>query len=156
MGHSQALPHRGARGGTMKRERIARILAEAEIAPTSTEVAKRYRISYRSLMRYQERCRSDDALAALVAKEREALRAGWVQDANAFLRTAFRKMATLTEVATKPGEIRPIAGAVKITAEALTVREALQHGQQPGDDREGAATATAAGVLEADEALPVH
>lgn len=121
----------------MKLERIAKILAEAEIAPTATAVAKRHGISYRSLMRYQERARTDDALAHLVAKEREALRAGWVDAANAFLRDAFQKMSELTHKATKPGEIRPIAGAVKIAAEALTVREALQYGQQPSGDLEG-------------------
>ncbi len=128
----------------MKRDRIARILAEAEIAPVSTEVAKRHGISYRTLMRYQERARSDASLAAAVAKEREALRGSWVEDATTFLQAAFRKMTELAGKAEKPGEIRPIAGAVKITAEALTVREALS-GQQPGGDREGPEASEASG-----------
>lgn len=139
----------------MKRERIARIVAEADLAPVSTEVAKRHGISYRSLMRYQERARSDASLAALVAQEKAALGEDWRRDAIEFIRTAFRRLTELSKEA-KVENIRAIAGAVKVTGELLTVREVLGDGKHAGADREGPAPSEAAGD-DADRRLPrVH
>ncbi|MBX3131624.1 MAG: transposase [Polyangiaceae bacterium] len=116
----------------------ARIIAEAECAPSVSEVAKRHGIATGTLRRWRREARLDATASAEVHKQRsELMRAGWVQPAAEFLVSAFRKMQQLTESAKDPRDIRVIAGAVKITAEALTVREALQYGQQPSGDLEG-------------------
>lgn len=146
----------GADGVT--RTQRARIIAEADVAPSLSAVARRHGIAAGTLRRWRREARRDATIAAEVHKERsELMRAGWVQPAAEFLVAAFRKMTALTDAATKPGEIRVIAGAVKITAEALTVREALQHGQQPGSDREGPATPPfAGGADDLEDADPLH
>lgn len=136
----------------MTREQMARILAEAEFAPSFSVVLKRHSVQRRTFSRWRNLAglvpgvaASDPELARLVQKELKALRplveesraavvADWKHEAIEFLRVTFRK---LTEHATnsEPKHIRQLAGAVKITAEALTVREALNV-HQPGGDLE--------------------
>ncbi len=107
------------------KEQIAQIIVETMFGNVH-EVAKKYGIAERSIMRWYDKVEIDVELSDLVKEKRRLFQKRWVEPAGAFLNQAF---VYLQKVANTPNQspdmVHAIAGAMKIASEIITIREIL-------------------------------
>lgn len=112
-------------------QEAARLVADA-LSVGKRQAATNWKVSVRTVERHLAASLADPATAQLVAKKLEATDGEWRDVAVEFLRKGIAKLGALIDQA-GTGQIRDVAGAVKIVGELQVVREAL------GVDKHGAA-----------------
>ena len=106
-------------------EQKAKAVADA-ILGDKRKVAKKHRTSVRTLERWIAEAQAGTALGAKTREHTD----DWRQSGLDFLRTAFQRMTHLAGTA-ELGNIPALTNAIKVTAEALTVKDALAPPPEP-------------------------
>jgi hypothetical protein len=111
-------------------DQVATILVDAMYRRDDADVAKRYRMSVRTLERYRARMLEDPELTALVAEKSKAINDRVQDELIALVREATLTATELVKKARrsgKPEHLHSVIGALKIAREGLA-EEAILNG----------------------------
>lgn len=136
-------------------ERAAMLLVEA-MYTSDKEVARKHKVSERTLRRYRERLDSDPELAALVRLKKEQADSDWSAGLFPAIRGALEFIARATKECdpSDPDAVHAISGALKITSEVAVTKQVID--ARLADQNRPADAATREVAAEGGQAPRVH
>lgn len=101
------------------------LVAEALFSTDPAALCARYGVSTKTLERWKARCSSDQKLAAVVSKKKNAQREEWEDEAVRFMRRGLRKLDELVDKAAVT-DMRNVSGAIHLVGNLLVASGVLR------------------------------